>query len=377
MNFTVSKNELERHLNAVSGVVPSKSVLNVLTGVHFKLDAGRLILTGSDIENTIQTFMSVDADAGAKFDAVIPAKILQDTIKALPEQPLRFHYDGDQTVKIVTDNGEYVISAQKGTDFPSLPPIENADAIKMPAQVLVKAIQKTITFCTTDELKPAMTGVNFDFRTEYTTFAATDAHRLSRYRRFDVTVEKPVRFTLPQKTLKLLVHASLQEYLADEVVSMEYNKTGVFFKFGNVVVACRIIDANFPDYEPIVPQSSPNRVIVEKAEILSTLKRMGIYANKSTHLGRFKFEGNLLSLRAEDLDGINYATETLSCLYEGEDLEIGFNVALMQEVIGNTDTDDVLIEMDTPGRTAVILPNVQETQEHLLMLLMPVMISGY
>ena len=377
MNFIVSSGELQKHLSAVSGVVPAKSVLAVLTGVHFKLDGNRLILTGSDIENTIQTSLSVEAEPGASFDAAIPAKILQDTIKALPEQPLRFHFDGDNAVKIVTDNGEYAISAHKGSDFPSLPPIDNAEAIKIAAPVLVKAINKTIFCCTTDELKPAMTGVNFDFRPEHTTFAATDAHRLSRYRRFDVTVEKPVRFTLPQKALKLLTSASLAEYLADEVVSMEFNKTAVLFRFGNMVLACRMIDATFPDFEPIVPQSSPNRAIVGKKDVVATLKRLAIYANKSTHMGRFKFEGNLLSLQAEDLDGVNQANETLNCLYEGEDLEIGFNVALMQEVVANAETEDVLIEMDTPGRTAVILPNVQEANEHLLMLLMPVMLSSY
>ncbi|MCS7085325.1 MAG: DNA polymerase III subunit beta [Bacteroidia bacterium] len=377
MQFVVSSSELLRRLSAVSGVVPPKSVLAVLTGVHFKLEDGRLALTGSDLEVTIQTFLSVEAEAGAKFDAVVPSKILLDTIKALPEQPLRFHYDGEQTIKIVSDNGEYVISAYKGTDFPSMPPIENAEAIKIASSALVKAINKTIQFCSSDELKPAMTGVNFDFRREHATFAATDAHRLSRYRRFDVTVEKPVRFTLPQKALKQLVGPSLAEYLADEVVSLEYNRTSAHFRFGNIVVACRIIDANFPDFEPIIPQASPNRAIVGKKEFVSTLRRLAIYANKSTHMGRFKFEGNLLSLQAEDLDGVNRAYETLNCLYEGEDLEIGFNVLLMQEVVANADTEDVLIEMDTPGRTAVILPNVQETHEHLLMLLMPVMLSGY
>lgn len=376
MSFVVSSSELQKHLNSVAGVVPAKSVLPIIQNIHFSLTGSTLELTATDLENSMRTSLSVENDGEVDFDIAFPAKILLDTLKALPEQPLTFtRIDGTNQVMINSDTGEYLINAENGADFPEFPRAEDMSSISMPLDILIRAVQRTLFAASTDELKPAMNGILFDFKPEGATFVATDAHRLVRFRRSDITSETPVTFIMPQKALKVLISAASSSDA--ESLQIDYNQSNAFYRFGNTLLGCRLIDARFPDFNNVIPTSSPRRSILNKRELQGSMRRLGIFSNKTTHLGRFKFNGNVLTVQAEDLDYDNRAKENLHCLYEGEDLEIGFNVELMTDIIANVSTEDVIMEMDHPGRAAVVLPSQQEMDEDLLMLLMPVMLSTY
>jgi DNA polymerase-3 subunit beta len=160
-------------------------------------------------------------------------------------------------------------------------------------------------------------------------------------------------------------------------VQVDYNQSNAFFRFGNTVLGCRLIDARFPDYQNVIPAQSGKKAILNKRELLGSMRRLDIFSNKTTHLGRFKFVGNVLEVKAEDQDYDNRAKENLHCLYEGEDIEIGFNVSLMTDIIANVKTEDVVLEMETPNRATVVLPSNQDEKEDMLMLLMPVMLTNY
>lgn len=374
MSFLVSSTELQKHLGVISGVVPAKSVLPIIQNVHFRLQGSTLTLAATDLDNAMQTSLTVEALDGDGADIALPAKLLQDTLKALPEQPVTFRINPDTfSVRLTTDNGEYELTGANGADFPALPAPDNTSSIEMPLGTLTKAIQKTLFASSNDELKPALNGMYFDFKQAGATFVATDAHRLVRYRRLDVAVTNEVAFILPQKALKLL--ASAAGGLMDSV-SIEYNQSNAFFSFGTTLLVCRLIDARFPDYENVIPKTSSNKLILNKKELLGSMRRLDIYSNKTTHLGRYRLKPNQLEVQAEDLDFSNRAKETLHCLYEGGEMEIGFNVSLMTDIIANVETDDLVVELESPSRAAVVLPSTQEQGEHILMLLMPVMLSS-
>lgn len=373
MNFIVSSTELQRHIATITGIVPAKSVLPIVQYILFEVKDGKLRLTATDLENSIQTQLKIEGGDG-EFKVALPPKILQDTLKALHEQPLHIHTQ-DNLIRIVTDNAEYKINGMTGADFPGVQ-LENPDAssFSLPLHTLVKAIHKTIFAVSKDELKPAMSGVYMNFKKDAVTFVATDAHCLVRYRRTDISVENEVSFILPEKALKQALVAAANT--AEDTVRIDYNNRNAIFHLGSTLLSCRLIDARFPEYENVIPVSSPNRAIIIKRDLLATIRRLDIYSNKITHLGRYKFKGNLLEVQAEDHDFANQATENLNCLYEGEELEIGFNVKLMSEVIANIDTDEAVLELDTPGRAAIVVPSDQEAGEQLLMLLMPVMLGA-
>lgn len=376
MSFIVASHELQSHLSRISGVVPAKSVLPIIQNIHFQLRDGQLVLTATDLDNSLQTTLAVEPQGAGELNVAFPAKLLQDTIKALPEQPLTFTRNEDSNViTLTTDVGEYRVNTEPGADFPQFPKAEETQTITLPLSVLVNVIDHTLFAASTDELKPAMNGMLFEFAPGGANFVATDAHRLVRYRRTDIQTEAEVTFILPQKALKLLVSAASSS--GAETVQIEYNQTSAFFSFGSTRMACRLIDARFPDYRNVIPASSPAKAILNKRELLGSMRRLDIYSNKTTHLGRFKLMGNVLEVQAEDLDFDNRATERLHALYEGEDLEIGFNVALMRDLIDNIPTEDAVLELESPSRAAVILPSEQAENEDLLMLLMPVMLTNY
>jgi len=304
----------------------------------------------------------------------MPSKILIETLKTLPDQPVAFSVDTKTlAIEISAGDGKYKLSGENADDFPKIPVVENISTVNIAAPILLEAINKTIFAVSNDELRPAMSGVLVQLAEQSTTFVATDAHKLVRYRRTDVGADKPTSIILPKKALTLL-KSSLP---SDDVnVSIEYNNTNAFFQFGTINLICRLIDERYPDYEAVIPRLNPNKLTVDRSLFLNTLRRVVIFANKTTHQVRLKISGSELHISAEDLDFSNEAHERLSCQFEGEDMEIGFNAKFLVEMLNNLNCEEVVLEMSTPNRAGLLVPAIKEEHEDILMLVMPVMLNN-
>ncbi|GAB2698118.1 DNA polymerase III subunit beta [Mucilaginibacter koreensis] len=373
MNFIVSTSTLLKQLQSVSGALSNSTVLPILENFLFEITDGNLKISATDLQTSMTTSLPVEAQQNGRI--AIPSRILLDTLKSLPEQPVSFSVD-DRTfgVEISAGDGKYKLSGENGEDFPKIPTVENASSVNLPASVLAEAINKTIFAVSNDELRPAMTGVYCQLSTNALTFVSTDAHKLVRYRRTDARAASNASFILPKKALNLLKSALPAE---DVNVSVEYNNTSAFFKFGNINLVCRLIDERYPDYEAVIPQNNPNQLTIDRQSFLSTLSRVAIYANKTTHQVRLKISGNELNISSEDIDFANEAHERLSCQYEGEDLEIGFNARFLIEMLKNLGSEEVSLHMSTPNRAGLLLPQGGDDSEDVLMLVMPVMLNSY
>jgi DNA polymerase-3 subunit beta len=239
---------------------------------------------------------------------------------------------------------------------------------------MARAVNNTIFATSNDELRPAMTGVYVNLAEKNTTFVATDGHRLVRYRRNDVTSDNGSAIIIPRKALNLLKATLPTE---NTPVSIDFNLSNAYFKFGNIKMICRLIDERYPDYENVIPTSNPIKMTIGRTDLLSALKRISIYANKTTHQVRLKITGSELQISAEDLDFSNEANERLSCEHEGEDIEIGFNAKFLIEMLNNIDSDQIKLTMSAPNKAGVILPVDKDKTEDILMLVMPVMLNQY
>lgn len=374
MNFIVSSSALQKHLGKVNGVIPSRSVLPIIENFLFEIEEGNLTISTTNLEISMQTALNIESRGGS-IKIAVPAKILQDILKELPEQPITFSIDEETfAIEISSEMGKYKLSGEDGLDFPKIPVPENTQSATMPVNVLLTAVTRTLFAASTDEDKAALNGIFFKLGTDALTFVATDAHRLVRYRRVDITVPEAASFIVPQKALNLLKGAFDSN---SEPVQIEYNDSNAFFRTNSLLLVCRLIDQKYPDYENVIPTDNPNRLTVNRLELLGSLRRVNIFANKTSHQVRFKVTGSNLEISSEDLDYANEARETLNCHYEGGDVEIGFNASLLIDIIKNSTTDEILIEMSTPNRAGIVLPNVQEEGEDILMLIMPVMLGTY
>ncbi len=265
-------------------------------------------------------------------------------------------------------------TTQNATDFPKIPEVEDAYDVNIPSDVLGSAVSNTLFATSTDELRPAMTGVFVNLNEDNSTFVATDGHRLIRYLRSDVNSPTKSSLIIPRKALSLLKSALPTDTTQ---VTVQFNVSNVFFKFNNIQLICRLIDERYPDYENVIPQNNDNEMTINRLELLSSLKRIAIYANKTTHQVRLKISGNELHISAEDLDFSNEANEKLNCEHQGEDIEIGFNARFLIEMLNNLDADEVMLKLSAPNRAGLIVPKESDADEDVLMLVMPVMLNNY
>ncbi len=373
MKFIVSSSLLLKNLQALSGVLNPSNTLPILDDFLFELKDKTLQITASDLETTMTVTvpLTMSEEPGI---ITIPAKILLDTLKTFTDIPVTFTINVENMgVEISAGEGKYKLSGHKSDEYPQTPLLENATSLSINSSILVSAFNKTIFATGNDELRPVMSGIFCELTPDDITLVATDAHKLVRYRRTDAKSENSVSFILPKKPLNQLKNILSGD---DFPVKIEYDQTNALFEFENVSLICRLIDGKYPNYEAVIPTENPNVLITNRSILLNTIKRIAIFANQSTHQIRFKISGQELILSSEDIDFSNEGTERLSCNYEGEDMEIGFNSRFFLEMLSNIDNEDVRIEMSAPNRAGLILPVDNENKdEDILMLVMPVMLN--
>jgi len=373
MKFIINSQTLLRRLQSLSGVLNSSNTLPILDDFMFELTDTSLNITATDLETTMVITLepTMLEDPGS---ITIPAKLLLDFLKYLPDAPLTFSINlTNQAVEITSSDGKYHLTGHNAEDYPKLPQLAETAKIEMPSSMLASAINKTVFATGNDELRPAMGGVFFELTPDYLTFVATDAHKLVRYRRTDAKAEDAANFIVPRKPLNVLKNLLSAE---EASVAVEYNVTNAAFSFQNTKLYCRLIEGRYPAYEAVIPRDNQNRLTVDRQIFINSVKRLSPFANQSTHQIRLKITGQELQMTAEDIDYSNEGSERLDCTYEGEDMEIGFNSKFVLDMVTNLETEHICFNLAGPTRAGIILPVDNENKdEDILMLVMPVMLA--
>lgn len=370
MNFVVSSTGLLKQLQTISGVLTTNNTLPILDNFLFEMVDKTLRISASDIETTMKTTFEVESTESGSI--CIPARILLEALKALPDQPLTFNIDDtDFGIEIVYSNGKSKMVGYNGDEFPRIKEIETTDSASIVGGVLADAINKTLFASGTDDLRPTMSGVFCQFTTEDVIFVATDAHKLVRYKRTDIKSSSTSSFILPKKALNMLKNNISEQ--STEPVDIKFNESNAIFTFSNIELTCRLIDGKYPNYEAVIPRENPNVLTIDRDIFAKSIRRVSIFANKTTHQVRLEISGSEMSISAEDQDFANEARERLTCSYEGEDITIGFNSRFLQEMLNNIPTDEVKLMLSQPNRAGLIVPS-DGGDEHvdILMLIMPV-----
>lgn len=371
MKFIASSNQLLKHLQQISGVINTNTVLPILEDFLFEIENNKLTIVATDLETMMKIHMDIEAKESGR--VCIPAKILLDSLKNIPEQPLTFNIDASFGVEITSDNGKYKVMGENPDNFPKEPAVEDASSFKMPASALLNAINKCLFAVSNDDLRPAMTGVFFDLSPKGITSVATDAHRLVRYTRTDVECPEATSFIVPKKPLNLL---KIVLPMSDEMLDISYNENHLFVKHGGTEMVCRLIDARFPDYKVVIPTDNPYKLTVVKNDFQNALRRVSVFSNKSTNQVALTITGSELQLAAQDVDFSFEGNERMACQFDGEDLQIAFNAKFMIEILSAADTEEVVIELSTPTKAGIIKPTETGDNEELLMLVMPLMLNN-
>ena len=372
MKFIVNSSALLRELQKLNSVISSNNTLPILDNFLFEINGGNMTVTASDLEVTMRVSISVESEVDGRI--TIPARILIDTLKTFSNQPLTFVIDlTNYSIEIISELGNYKLSGNNSDEFPKSPTLTDSSSTFFKSEILQNAINKTLFASGNDDLRPVMSGVYCELSPEQVTFVATDAHKLVKHSRNDLSSDKIASLILPKKPLTIL-----KNNIVDGIdVKLDFNDTNALFSFENNTIICRLIDGKYPNYDAVIPKENPNKLTIETSLLLSSIKRISIYANKTTHQIRLKVAGSELQISSEDLDFSNKADERLPCHYEGGDIEIGFNSKFVIDMLNNIGSNKISLEMSAPNRAGIILPLDGTVEgETTLMLVMPVMLNN-
>jgi DNA polymerase-3 subunit beta len=343
-----------------------------LDHVLFELAPQQLKITATDLETTISATIKVESNSEGKL--AVPARLLLDTVKTFPEQPLTFSQADNNTLEISSEQGKYALAYANADEYPQAADVVDASSLTIQGDTLATAINNTIFASGNDDLRPVMSGVFFQLSSSGMTFVATDAHKLVKYERTDVVAPETAEFIMPKKPLNLLKSVLIG---SEEDVTVNYNNSNVQFSFDDTVVICRLIDGKYPNYEAVIPKENPNVMSINRVQLLNTVKRVSIFSNKTTHQIRLRIAGAELHISAEDIDYSNKAEERLTCSFQGDDMQIGFNARFLTEMLSNLSSDEIQLELSLPNRAGIITPvDGLDEGEQVTMLVMPVMLNN-
>lgn len=380
MNFIVNSQQFLKQLQSLSGVLSSSNTMPIIGCFHLHLEENKLTVKTTDLSTTLVA--QIEVETGRMEEAAevaVPSKMLLEILKSFDDAPLTFNVDTKSyAITISSGEGEYNLAGMDAETYPTMPKAEGTSTAHMSCTALVDAINKTYFATSNDEMHQQMSGIFCEMTPDGVTFVATDAHKLVRYRRKDVTSEESTNFILPKKPITIVKNI-LAGRKDDGDVTLEYNNTNLFITFENFYIVCRLVDGRYPNYEAAIPKDNPNRLIVDRLSFLNTLRRVSIFASEATRQVRLSIAADRLTISAEDLEFSNKAHESMPCQYEGDPMDIGFNAKFLTEMISNLNSEQVLIEMSHPSRAGIIFPFGDEktdAPDDILMLVMPVMLAN-
>ena len=374
MKFIVSSSLLYKEIQTLGGIINSTNTLPILDNFLFEINNNKLTLSSSDLESTMTSEIEIESTTTDK--VAISAKLLTDILKTFSEQPLTFSKTDNNTIEISASNGKYSLAYLNGDEFPKQIELLDAYETKVKASDLGNAINSTIFASGTDDLRPVMNGVFFQFNSDSLKFVATDAHKLVKFETTEYTANEVSEFIMPKKPLQIL-KGILQGENSELVI--QHNESNAKFIFDKSSITCRLIDGKFPNYEAVIPKDNPNVLTIDRQLFLNSVRRVSIFSNKTTNQIRIKIAGTLLNISAEDFDFSNKADENLECQYSGDDIQIGFNSKFLIEMLNNLESDMITLSMSHPNRAGIIRPLNEdgESKETITMLVMPGMLNDH
>ncbi len=375
MKFSVVSSDLHKALSKIISVVPSKSTLPILESVLFELTGNDLRMTASDLELSMTVTLQVQAEQDGRI--AVPAKKLNETLRALSSTDVIFNADeSSRRISIKTDQGEYKMAGESASSFPETQGLEEDFSLQMEADLLRGIIAKTVYAVSTDDLRPSMMGVLFQWRGGEFYAVSTDGHRLVRIRHKGSLSEAHSGgdrdVIIPAKALNVVAKS-----LGDGTVSVVFGRTNVRITFGDMLLLSRIIDERYPNYESVIPQENDKVLEVNRAALIAAVHRCSIFSNAITNQVRFGVSKEEVRVSAEDVDFGGEARETVPASFSDDgELEIGFNARYVAEALQHIESDEVNFYFSAATRAGLVRPKDENPDLDILMLVMPLRLNA-
>jgi DNA polymerase-3 subunit beta len=364
VKFRCERDVLVEALGTATRAVASRGgALPVLSGVKAELTGDRLVLTGSDLDLTIQVGVTVAGQEDGV--AVLPARLAADIVRALEPGAVHLELDGDEA-RISSGRSQFAVRLLPAEDFPRLAD-SVGDDVTLDAAALAEALKQVVRAASHDDARPILTGVLMAAEGDGLRLVATDSYRLAvRDLRGTVVLREGQTVLVPSKALGELTRV----LSGAETVTLRLAERDATFVVGDTQLTTRLIEGEFPNYRQLIPSTHPNRLTVGREPLLDALRRVKLLAREATPVRiTLKPEGIELTAITQD---VGQAHEDLDAKYEGAEMVIAFNPEYLADGIEAVEGDEVTLETVDALKPAVV--RSVESQDYLY-LLMPVRVS--
>lgn len=370
MKFSISKSKIFSVVQDVLNVVPTRTTLPVLSNILLEVTDSKLTLAATDLD--ISMIATIPISTTKKGSITIPARTFAEILRELPESEIEINVT-ENRMELKVERGSYRISGIPSDEFPKLPAVNLAKQIKLPGGDFSKMIQKISFAVSTDETRPALNGVLWRTSGKFMQMVATDGHRLAKASQKNNKLKGLHEdVIIPPKVLNLLV-----KLLGDEEkeVGVIFGENNIIFNLDNSILASRLIEGRYPDFEQVIPKDNDKRLVVNKELLMSTVRRVSILSNTLTHQIKFSLKKDNLELSSANFDLGGEAKETISCVYAAEPMDMGYNANYVLDVLKQIDGDEVIFELGTPVSAGMIYSSEKKEEDDYLYLLMPLRLA--
>lgn len=369
MKFSIQRDEIYEALQKVASVIPQRSTIAMTQNIKFSVADGQLELMTTDLEITMVSFVKPQevTEEGA---IALPGRQIHDLVRELPNILLTFESDANHRLEIRSDFGQYKIGGENPAEFPHKPAITEVHEIQLPNRVLKRLIEKTIFATSTDELRPALTGVYFELGENSIQTVATDGHRLAMlgYRDDSLPIES-MNAIISTRALNFV----LRSVEFEGVTAMALGNKHALFQMDSTRLYARLIEEMYVDYSRVIPNDINYELTINNAELLASVKRVSLFSNPITAQVVLHITPQRLEIHAEDMDYGGEANEAIAHQsFTGEDFTIGFNSRYLQTVLRHVDSQQVVLKLVRPDYAVLLQPTEMPENEKQLMLLMPI-----
>ncbi|MGX7591236.1 DNA polymerase III subunit beta [Candidatus Karelsulcia muelleri] len=365
----ISKRNNMNNMNNLNNLNNMNNMNNLLTCFILKIKNGLLKIKASDLDLCIKITLKVVSKSHGK--AAVPAKLLIEILKQLPEQPITIKKINSNQIRIYFFKGNYDICVLDHKLFPKHKKIKNPKYCILKKETILNIIKNTLFAVGNEELRPVMNGVCFNINKKQGSFVATNAKILAKYFINNIKNQDKMKFILPKKTLIILKQNFLNN-IKNKYIQIQYNKYNTLFKFSNKVIISSLIKGEIPNYDSIIPKYKiNNKLIINVQDLLKSIKRINLFSNPKSNRINFSFSLKQNIIFAENNELTNKGLEELIGEYSGENLEISFNYKDLIEVLSNLTCNDIEIKFKDKYTPAIIKPIFSLKKEKILRLIIP------
>src|SRR2546423_777008 len=363
VELSTSREAIASQLQSIVRVASSHSAVQALAGTQLHIVDGKAELRATDLEVGLR--VRLEGEASRDGTAVLPARLLLDVVRSLPDTSVSLELrSAEQDVEVTSGAATFHIRTLRGEDFPPLPEPESGSAVNVPTDAFVATVNTVARAASRDETRPVLTGILVSASGSELRMVATDSYRLSiKETALEAPLDGSFEANVPARALQELARLAQQDAGSQLTVGVRENQ--VVFEVGDAVLSSRLIDGQFPNYRQLLPDSFEHELTVAGGELQDVVRRISLLAQKNAPL-RLAFAEGELTVSAQTPD-VGEASEKIPVAFHGEPLEIGFNPDFLRDGLESVESGDVVLKLISPLRPGLLAAADDSGLHYLIM----------